>query len=203
MSKETHEWQRERDRRTYLKMLEGGDGVEHDGRRAVRFGVLGVVLLVIGALLLLGLANYALKGKAYDFINSAQHSKVLPRETTKQPPNAASSTSATTENLQKTQVGACATNDFANVQDVKIFREYSDDFAKNIASAREKISAQQMSKNDKIALYNALVLQSKGAIDFYNEKLVKCFTNIAMADEVQSRAKQMNASLRDFHALIQ
>jgi hypothetical protein len=203
MPQETHEWQRERDKQRYTKWLESTERFEGVERREGRVSVLTVVVfLVIGALLLGTTANYILNGKAYEFINSTQQNYLLNRLPVKQDPVTANSSSQKTDESRKTQTGSCTTNDFANVGDVKIFQDLSDNFTTNIASARHKFYSEQMTKNEKISLYNTLALQSQGALTFYNEKLAKCYSNIAMANDMRSRAHEMKSSLREIQVLL-
>ena len=93
MPVDMHEWQRERDKRTYLKMLDGKDGIEHDAKdarydpkqfrgsrkvnRNSQMSKTAIAFLVIGTLLLYATADYALKGKIYRHISGLQYDKVL------------------------------------------------------------------------------------------------------------------------------
>jgi len=218
MPQETHEWQRKRDKQTYLKMLEGKDGIEHDAadayydpkqfrgsrevKRGGRLSKTAVVFLVVGTLLLVGSADYALKGKVYHYITNLHNDKALTADPIKQKASAQATDDAKSEKSLKSQLGGCAVGEYANVQDVKIFRDYVDEFFKSVEEARPSFTSAALSKNEKISVYNKLVLQSKGAIGFYNERLVKCYSNVAMANEMQEKARRISESLKELNVLI-
>ena len=105
------------------------------------------------------------------------------------------------DNLLSSQVGKCSSG-YADMQDVKIYTDYTDDLIKILDAGKVSLESNKLSKNEKIATYNKLIIYTLGAVNFHNNKLTKCFSNIAKANEIKNRSKIIDDKLKELSLLL-
>jgi hypothetical protein len=105
------------------------------------------------------------------------------------------------DKVLNTQIGKCSSG-YASIQDVNIYHDYTGDLIKMLDAAKSSFELDKLSKNEKIASYNKLVLHTTGAIDFHNKKLIKCFSNVAMVNDINKKAKTISDKLQELNSLL-
>ena len=152
-------------------------------RREEKFSKLSLFLFVVGFFLIIAAADYYTKGELYSLLNSDK--KILIEE----------DFSKINDGEIVKSINPCAKGDYVSMEDVSFFKKHADILLREISDVEVNFKSVTLTKSQKIDEYNKVVLNSKGVISFYNEKLIKCYKNSALSNDVQIRAKEINKSL--------
>jgi hypothetical protein len=214
MSIETHEWQREKDKKTYLKMLENNnDDIKdvyydpkqfrgnNESKRQSKLSTSVILCFIFGILLIGFSADLVLDGKIKNLIRNQFQVNILSVDDLSQLPSASLNVEKKEDKVLNTQIGKCSSG-YASIQDVNIYHDYTGDLIKMLDAAKSSFELDKLSKNEKIAFYNKLVLHTTGAIDFHNKKLMKCFSNVAMVNDINKKAKTISDKLQELNSLL-
>jgi hypothetical protein len=214
MSIEAHEWQREKDKKTYLKMLEYNNEDIKDAyydpkqfrgnnasKRQSRFSFSVILCFIFGILLISFSADLVMDGKIKIFIKNQFQDNILSIDDLTQSPSASLNENKKVDAVFNIKFSKC-TSGYASIQDVNIYDDYAGDLIKMLDAAKSSFELGKLSKNEKIASYNKLVIHATGAIDFHNKKLTRCFSNIAIANDITKKTKTISDKLQDLNSLL-
>lgn len=158
--------------------------------REEKFSILSLFLFVVGFFLIVAAADYFTKGELYSLLNSDK--KILIEK---------DFTNIKDDDIVK-NINPCAKGEYVSIEDVSFFKKHADILLREISEVEVNFKSATLTKSQKIDEYNKVVLNSKGVISFYNEKLTKCYKNSALSKDVQIRAKEINKSLVVVKGLI-
>lgn len=214
MSVENSEVRHDKDKKNYLGLLNDKNndikdayydpkqfrGIKKLENRS-RIGFSVVISFLFGVVLIGFAADYFLDGKIKKFIKNQLQDNILTINYFEQSPASVVDDGIKNDKSLTTQIVKCASG-YADMQDVKIYIDYTDDLIKILDSGKNTIESNKLTQNEKIATYNKLVIYTIGAVNFHNKKLTKCFSVIARANEVNERTKMIDHKLREIGLLL-
>ena len=214
MSVENSERRQDKDKKNYLSMLNDKsndikdayyDPKQFRGAKKLegrsRISLSAVISFLFGVVLIGLTADYFLDGKIKNFIADHLGDNILSINSLEQSSVSVVDDGIKNDKSLSTQIGKCASG-YADMQDVKIYIDYTDDLIKILDSGKNTIESKKLTQNEKIATYNKLVIYTLGAVNFHNKKLTKCFSVISRANEVNERSKIIDYKLKEIGLLL-
>jgi hypothetical protein len=109
-------------------------------------------------------------------------------------------------NKSDSKTNICQSNTSVETEDVKKYLDDSKLLLIKLAKLKDDLAKKQVHGNsEEIVSYNALSTEARELSSFYNQNIVKCFSNSNhdLAIEVSKRAKAISIALKDLRVSLQ